>query len=398
MKTRHKFFFSNSGNMRQLKDNSVDLIVTSPAYPMIEMWDKFYGKQNPEIKRALAKKQGEKAYTLMHQELNKTWKECYRVLKKGGMACINIGDATRTIGGRFQLYSNHSRLIHQFKEMGFHTLPMILWHKKTNAPNKFMGSGMLPAGAYVTLEHEYILIFRKSLKRAFKTEKEIKLRRKSAFFWEERNKWFSDIWFDVPGVSQNLNNANLRKRSAAFPLDLAYRLICMYSVQSDTVLDPFAGAGTTALSALATGRSSVSFEIDKSFRPYVIDRLSQSKNLLNNKTTQRLLDHVRYVGDCESYKGLKSKLPNRLALKAKEKSYPLGGEKGKMKYQNIHYGFPVMTAQEQNLHLPFVKSINLLNNNLISAEHFFTIKSKILDPTNTRTFNKKQIQNTHKSL
>ncbi len=405
MKTKHRFFFANSGNMKGIKNDSVDLIVTSPAYPMIEMWDDLYGKQNPEIKHALENKQGEKACRLMHQELNKTWKECYRVLKKGGMACINIGDATRTIGGRFQLYSNHSRLIFQFKELGFDTLPIILWHKKTNAPNKFMGSGMLPAGAYVTLEHEYILIFRKGPKRIFKpagphpqrglkpaqigssivtsNQSDIKLRRRSAFFWEERNKWFSDIWFDLPGVSQNLNNNSLRKRSAAFPLELAYRLICMYSVQSDTVLDPFAGSGTTALACLATGRNSVSFETDKSFRSYIIDRLTNSKDFLNNITTQRLLEHIRCVGDYVSY-----------AEKTKEKSSPLVMKNSKMKYKNHYYGFPVMTKQETELQFPFLKSVSLPNKNVISAEHSF-IADKPLSTAGTKVFNAKKIKSTN---
>lgn len=71
-----------------------------------------------------------------------------------------IGDATRTINGEFKLYNNHSRIVKSCSELGLTTLPDIIWHKTTNAPNKFMGSGMLPCGAYVTLEHEYILIFR----------------------------------------------------------------------------------------------------------------------------------------------------------------------------------------------------------------------------------------------
>ena len=346
MKTKHKFFFSDSRSMSQIKSESVDLIVTSPAYPMIAMWDKLYGEQNAEIKQALLKNADGKAFELMHKELDKTWKECYRVLKKGGIACVNIGDATRTIADCFQLYSNHSRIIKEYKNLGFYTLPTILWHKKTNAPNKFMGSGMLPAGAYVTLEHEYILIFRKGPKRIFKTKKEKELRRRSAFFYEERNRWFSDIWFDLPGVSQNLSRDSLRKRSAAYPLELAYRLICMYSVHSDTILDPFAGVGTTALSAMAGGRNSISFELDKSFREHITERMMYSIRDLNKKTTQRLLDHIQYT-----------------------KEYIL--KKGSMKYMHSHYGFPVMTAQETALQIPFLRSVNLIDDNVFSAEHSF---------------------------
>ena len=401
MKTQHQFFFSDSRNMSNLENESVDLIVTSPPYPMIQMWDSLFvsinNQINPmgfekckgvafptlsvhkklknsnkisindKISQALTAEQGAKAFELMHKELDKTWAESHRVLKEGGFACINIGDATRTVGNNFQLYSNHSRIIQQFKKLGFYTLPMILWHKKTNAPNKFMGSGMLPAGAYITLEHEYILIFRKGPKRTFKTKKGISLRQKSAFFWEERNKWFSDIWFDMPGASQNLQNKNLRKRSGAFPLELAHRLICMYSLQSDTVLDPFAGAGTTALSAITNGRNSVSFEIDKSFKPYIMDRLATSQKQINNKISQRLLGHIRYAKD--------------YAFK-----------KSKMKYKNRHYGFPVMTAQEQALQFPFLKSINLLDNNLLSAEHSFMVKNKPLSLDKAQVFSEGQGQ------
>ena len=84
---------------------------------------------------------------------------------------------------------------------------------------------MLPAGAYVTLEHEYVLIFRKGAKREFKTEAEKKKRRESALFWEERNIWYSDVWTDIKGTEQALPNAVSRQRSAAFPFNLAYRLI-----------------------------------------------------------------------------------------------------------------------------------------------------------------------------
>ena len=89
------------------------------------------------------------------------------------------------------------------EKLGFINLPNILWHKTTNAPNKFMGSGMLPCGAYVTLEHEWILIFRKGGKRVYKKTEEKEIRRDSSFFWEERNIWFSDIW-EIKGVKQPL--------------------------------------------------------------------------------------------------------------------------------------------------------------------------------------------------
>ena len=137
-----------------------------------------------------------------------------------------------------------------------------------------MGSGMLPAGAYVTLEHEYILILRKGGKREFKKESDKQNRRESALFWEERNLWFSDIWFDIKGTPQTLGAQNLgdktaRKRSGAYPFELAHRLINMYSVKGDRVLDPFLGTGTTMAAAMAAGRNSVGYEMDASLGPAI---------------------------------------------------------------------------------------------------------------------------------
>jgi len=109
--------------------------------------------------KALAEHDGKSAFEFMNESLDRVWGECLRVLKPGGFDC----------------------------------LPMIHWFKPTNAPNKFMGSGTLPSGAYVTLEHEYILVFRKGGRRSF-LPSEQGLRRESAFFWEERNSWFSDVW------------------------------------------------------------------------------------------------------------------------------------------------------------------------------------------------------------
>ena len=262
MKTRHKVYFCDARRMQMLPSDSVDLIVTSPPYPMIQMWDAVFCQQDPRIAEALAEGHSKDAHELMHCLLDPVWDESFRVLKPGGFVCINIGDATRSIDGEFALYPNHARILQHLSQSGFTILPDILWRKQTNAPNKFMGSGMLPAGAYVTLEHEYILIARKGSKRVFRTDGEKQNRRASAMFWEERNRFFSDIWTDVKGASQALASSEFRKRSAAFPFEVAYRLVIMYSVRGDLVLDPFWGTGTTSVAAMAAVRNSIGLEID----------------------------------------------------------------------------------------------------------------------------------------
>ena len=265
--TSHRIFFDAAQNMRQLGDATVELVVTSPPYPMIEMWDGVFAAQNKDVAAALGS-DPLSAFELMHGELDKVWAECFRVLKDGGFMCVNIGDATRTIGKDFNLYNNHSRVVSSCLKMGFANLPNIIWRKQTNAPNKFMGSGMLPCGAYVTLEHEWILVFRKGGKRAYTSDDEKSMRRRSAFFWEERNKWFSDLW-DIKGARQAIANSQTRDRNASFPLEVPFRLVNMYSQMGDTVLDPFMGMGTTLVAAMLSGRNSIGFEIDKGLKPSI---------------------------------------------------------------------------------------------------------------------------------
>jgi DNA modification methylase len=299
---------------------------------MIEMWDDVFISMAPEVKNRLEKGEGDDAFELMHRELDKVWNCLARAAKDGSFVCINIGDATRTIGGEFQLYSNHSRIIRTFKRNGFTTLPIILWRKKTNAPNKFMGSGMLPAGAYVTLEHEYILIFRKGGKRVFHSEQEKKHRMESAFFREERNAWFSDIW-DFKGVRQKLAAGDVRERSAAFPFELAWRLINMYSLRGGLVFDPFAGTGTTLHAAAACGRNSIGVEIDKNFGSLIFAGAEKLKKEWNSLIRRRAAAHREFMKEYEALHG-------------------------KTKYTNAPHGFPVVTRQETEIALKEIDDIS----------------------------------------
>jgi len=324
METLHRPVIADSRSMEGLPDESIDLVVTSPPYPMIEMWDQIFASLQPGIAKLLKKGKGARAFEAMHEILDTIWEECYRVLKPGGFACINIGDATRTINDRFSLYTSHARILTAAQKIGFSSLPCILWRKQTNAPNKFMGSGMLPAGAYVTLEHEYILILRKGSKRVFKKESDKINRRESALFWEERNSWFSDIWFDIKGTPQKMGDKTARKRSGAFPFELAHRLINMYSVRGDQVLDPFLGTGTTMAAAMAAGRNSVGYEMDASLGPAISSMAETIVNMAGPMIQQRLVRHITFVLD-------------RMETK------------GPLKHINNPYGFPVMTAQEKEL-------------------------------------------------
>ena len=331
-------------DLNRIADLSVDLVVTSPPYPMIEMWDGVFSEQDARIAVYLSADRGRDAFESMHTLLENAWIEIKRVLKPGGIACINIGDAVRTIDGDFRLYSNHSRILGAFLGLGFDALPDILWRKQTNAPNKFMGSGMLPVGAYVTYEHEYILILRKGRRRVFASALDKEIRSQSAFFWEERNVWFSDLWSDVKGAVQSVVEKTLRRRSGAFPFELAHRLICMFSIKGDVVLDPFAGTGTTLFAALTSGRNAVGYERDKAFIPVVCRSVRDMPFFANQYNRCRLARHIEFVRE-------------------------QAAESKPLKYTNSFHGFPVKTSQEQRLLISEVISIDETTEGLFTVSY-----------------------------
>ncbi|MBU5625853.1 site-specific DNA-methyltransferase [Oscillibacter sp. MSJ-2] len=317
-----KLLHQSSEDLSALPAGSVDLVVTSPPYPMIGMWDECFADQCGGVGEAMAQGDWDGAYGEMHRLLDQVWLQCDRVLRPSGFVCINIGDATRTLGGTFRLFSNHARIIRAFESMGYSVLPDILWRKQSNSPNKFMGSGMYPAGAYVTYEHEYILVFRKGAKRRFSGE-ERQRRRESAYFWEERNLWFSDLW-EFKGTAQQLDASAARQRSGSFPLELPLRLVAMYSIYGDTVLDPFGGLGTTALACASLQRSCVCCEREESLWSLSLSRLTHHP--AGAFSGQRLSCHLSFIEQ-------------------------LSDEERQRCYVNLPHGVPVKTRQETELRL-----------------------------------------------
>jgi DNA modification methylase len=274
--THHTIVIGNSQRMPEIPDASIHLMITSPPYPMIQMWDKQFCELNPKIAELWKKLDAEgkeetvtEIYNAMHLDLAKVWSETYRVLIDGGIACINIGDATRRINGKFRLFPNHSRIIEHSERIGFTTLPYILWKKPTTKPmykgkGAFLGSGFLPPNAYVTLDCEFILIFRKGKLRHFPPHDT--LRYESKLTKQQRDEWFSQIW-QVTGTRQTADA--LERRTAAYPDEIADRLIKMFSIKNDTILDPFLGSGTTMKVAMKNERNSFGYETDPNLLPTI---------------------------------------------------------------------------------------------------------------------------------
>jgi site-specific DNA-methyltransferase (cytosine-N4-specific) len=305
-----------------LGTDAVDLVVTSPPYPMVEMWDESFAAQDPAIGDALDANAGDRAFELMHDLLDEVWAALAEVVRPGGIVVVNVGPATRTLDD-FRQYPNHEAVTRRLRAHGFQSLPGVLWRKPTNSAAKFMGSGMRPPNAYVTLEHEHLLVFRNGgLRRPDPAARD-----ESAYFWEERNEWFSDLW-ELTGERQALSGTarEARERSGAFPLDVPLRLVRMFSVRGDTVLDPFWGTGTTSLAALVAGRNSVGVERDPEFALAFDDRVADAPALSSRLARERLDAHREFVAERRAD----------------------GDEPG---YEATHYDFPVVTKGERDIRL-----------------------------------------------
>jgi len=167
----------------------------------------------------------------------------------------------------------------------------------------------------------------------------------SAIFWEERNDWFSDIWMNLRGTNQKLSDTKaVRNRSGAFPFELPYRLVNMFSVAEDLVLDPFCGTGTTMLASMAAGRNSAGFEIEKSFWDSITTQAGHAMDVSNKRIDERLKQHVSFI----------------------EKRYK---DSGDITHVNSHYGFPVITSQEKDMRIHSLVSVRELGEHRFEAAY-----------------------------
>ena len=239
-------YHHSSIDMLELADESVQCVITSPPYPMIKKWDGCWISQGA----------GYENFENQHALLGHIWKECYRILIPGGIACINIGDATRSLNSNFKCYPNYAFMTHKLWKIGFAPLIPIFWKKISNRPNAFLGSGFLPVNAYVSQDHEYIGIFRKGRLRQFNAD-EKERRQQSAFTKEQRDLWFQQVW--------NIKGKAGAKADSGWPWEIPYRLMRMFSIIGDTILDPFCGPGEEQLYN-KWGRNFVGYEINQSRR------------------------------------------------------------------------------------------------------------------------------------
>ena len=254
--TEHKIIYGDSRSMNLIQDKSVQLIITSPPYWQL----KDYGTDNQ-----IGFNDNYEEYI---NNLNLVWKECYRVLSDGCRLCINIGDqfARSVYYGRYKVIPIRTEIIRFCESLGMDYMGAIIWQKtttmNTSGGGAIMGSFPYPRNGILKMDYEFILLFKK-LGNAPKPTAQQKIA--SEITKEEWNQYFSSHW--------NFNGVKQMGHIAMFPEELPKRLIKMFSFVGETVLDPFAGSGTTSLAAKHLGRNSVGYELNKEFDPIIREKL-----------------------------------------------------------------------------------------------------------------------------
>lgn len=261
MKTNHTIIIGDSRKMDYLGDSSIYLVVTSPPYWQL----KDYGSKDQIGFND--------SYEDYINNLNLTWKECYRVLHPGCRMLVNIGDqfARAVYYGRYKIIPIRTEIIKFCETIGFDYMGAIIWQKKTTMNTTggatVMGSYPYPRNGIIEIDYEFILIFKKPGK-APNVTKETK--QQSIISKEKWKEYFWGHWY--------FNGARQDDHIAMFPVELPKRAIEMFTFVGDTVLDPFAGSGTTSLAAMLTNRNSIGYEINKEFLQTIKDKLRINQN------------------------------------------------------------------------------------------------------------------------
>jgi site-specific DNA-methyltransferase (adenine-specific) len=254
--------------MEWIPDASIHLVVTSPPYWTLKQYHEHPGQLG-----AVAD------YDVFMDELDHVWRHCHRVLVPGGRLICVVGDvcvARRRNKGRHLVMPLHADISVRCRRIGLDYLTPILWHKIASASyevengSSFLGKPYEP-NAIIKNDLEYILMLRKPGGYRNPTERQRILSKLSK---EEHAKWFRSFWTDIPGTSTRLH-------PAPFPVELAYRLIRMFSFMGDTVLDPFAGTCTTTVAAMKAQRNSIANELDPGYFQNGLERVTRACDEMN---------------------------------------------------------------------------------------------------------------------
>lgn len=258
----HHIALGDARSLTDIEDQSVHLVVTSPPYWTL----KCYGDANGQLGNV-------DEYDVFLTELDAVWRECFRVLVPGGRLVCVVGDvliARRHNRGRHHVLPLHADIGVRCRSVGFDYLTPILWQKIANAKHEvengtaFLGKPYEPNGI-IKAELEYVLMLRKPGAHRSPTYEQ---RERSRLTREEHRRWFRPVWSDIRGAST-------RQHPAPFPLELAYRLVRMFSFWGDTVLDPLMGSGTVIAAAVLAGRRAIGRDIEPAYLELATARLAK---------------------------------------------------------------------------------------------------------------------------
>ena len=267
--TKHRLVRADARNLGFIPDESVHLVVTSPPY-----WNlKRYNDGEAQLGHI-------DDYEHFLAQIRQVWQQAFRVLVPGGRLVCVVGDVclSRRKHGRHVVVPLHADICVMCRKIGFDNLNPIIWHKISNANyevsngTKFLGKPYEP-NAIIKNDIEFILMQRKPGGYRQPTEEQ---RRRSMIGKEDYNKWFQQFW--------KITGAPTREHPAPYPLELANRLVRMFSFWGDTVLDPFTGTGSTMLAAMKAGRNSIGTEIDKTYCRMALKRLEAEAQTFFSKT------------------------------------------------------------------------------------------------------------------
>lgn len=261
--TTHTIKKSDARDLSWISSRSVHLVVTSPPYWTLKQYEP-NRRQLGEIE----------SYELFLDELDKVWAECARVLVPGGRVCCVVGDVCvpRKRAGRHYVMPLHADIQVRMRRVGLDCLTPILWSKIANGVTEAKGNGAgfygkpYQPGAIIKNDVEYILFFRKGGEYRSPAPLQKTL---SMLSRDEMRNWLRSIWTDVKGESTRNGHP------APYPVALADRLIRLFSFAGDTVLDPFAGTGSTAIAAMNAGRSSINCDIEPKYLAIARSRLKK---------------------------------------------------------------------------------------------------------------------------
>jgi DNA modification methylase len=261
--TSHNLHLADARRMQFLQPDSVHLVVTSPPYWTLKEYRESEGQLGNVAD-----------YETFLRELDEVWKHCYRALVPGGRLVVVVGDvclSRRKNDGRHMVVPLHASIQEHCRHIGFDNLATIIWHKIANAVyevengSSFLGKPYEP-NAVIKNDIEYILMQRKH---GGYRSPSLATRVLSVISADNYQRWFQQIWSGLTGAST-------KHHPAPYPLELAERLVRMFSFVGDTVLDPFAGTGTTTLAASRWGRNSVGVEVDPHYYDLMRSRLLQA--------------------------------------------------------------------------------------------------------------------------